>query len=91
MATNFTNRTASQSLKGQAVLVTLDGTDSANLYLLEEGMLATNASSGKTGTVEAVDVYGHYFKVSPIQPDRDFASASVYGYLASGETISVNT
>lgn len=91
MATNYVNRKASQSLRGQAVLVTLDSTDAANMYLLREGMLCTNSSSGKTGTVEKVNVYGNSFAVSPIQPNMDFASASVYGYLAVGETVSVNT
>lgn len=91
MATNFTNRRDSQSLKGQAVLVTLNASDSANLYLLRKGQLATNNSSGKTGTVGAIDVYGHSFWVSPIQPERDFASASVYGYLAVNETVIINT
>lgn len=91
MATNFTNRKASQSLRGQAALVTLDGSDSASLYLVAKGMLCTNNSSGKTGTVNFVDVYGHSFSVSPIQPDRDFASLTPYGYLAVGETVIVNT
>lgn len=91
MATNFTNRKASQSLRGQAVLVSLDSSDSANLYLVQEGMLCTNSSSGKTGTVSRVNVYGTSFWVSPIQPDRTFESAGVYGYLANGETVSVTT
>ncbi len=91
MSTNFTNRKASQSLMGAGVLVTLDGTDSANLNLLSEGQLATNSSSGKTGTVGRVDYFGNSFQVIPIQPNRDFASQSTYGYLAVGETVTVNT
>lgn len=89
--TNFTNQKASQSLAGQAVLVTCNGTDSANLYKLAEGQIATNSSSSKTGTVGAIDVYGHTFQVLPLQMDMDFASASVYGYLAAAETVSVTT
>jgi hypothetical protein len=42
MSTNFVNRKASQSLRGQAVLVTLDGTDSANLDLLSEGQICND-------------------------------------------------
>lgn len=91
MSTAFTNRKASQSLRGQSVIVTLDGTDSAHLSLLSRGQLATNASSGKTGTVGFVDSFGHSFQVIPIQPNTDFSSASTYGYLASGETVTVNT
>lgn len=88
MAT-VTNRKASQSLRGQAVLVTLDSTDAAQLSDFSEGMLCTNGSSGKTGTINKVDYYGTSFTVNPIQPDRDFASASTYGYLAVDETITV--
>ena len=91
MATNFTNRKAAQSLAGQSVLVTLDSTDAANLDLLTEGMLCTNGSSGKTGTVGRVDYFGNSFKIKPIQPNRNFDSVSTYGYLAVGETVTVNT
>lgn len=91
MATDFVNQIASQSLRGQAVLVTLNSSDAANLYLVEEGQVCTNSSSGKTGTVARVNVYGNSFWVSPIQPDRTFESAGVYGYLAVNETVSVAT
>ena len=89
--TNYTNRKASQALKGQAVIVSLDGTDSNSIPLLAKGQLATNNSSGKTGTVGFIDVYGHSFQVVPIQEDRDFSSASTYGYLAVSETVVVTT
>ncbi len=90
MATqNFSNRIASQSLRGTAVIVTCDGTDAANIYKLAKGQLATNQSSNKTGTVGFIDVYGHVFEVLPIQPDKDFASAGVYGYLANAEVVIV--
>lgn len=91
MSTNYTNRKKAQSLLGEAVLVTVDATDQANLYKLVKGQLATNSSSGKTGTIGFIDVYGISFEVVPIQEDRDFASASVYGYLAVGETVTVVT
>ncbi len=87
---NVTNRIASQSLRGQAVIVSLDGTDSiGNLGNFAVGMLCQNNSSSKTGTIHGIDVYGHSFRVEPIQPDRDFSSASTYGYLAVGETVIV--
>jgi hypothetical protein len=92
MATNFTNQTKSQALRGQGVLVTLNGSDAANLYLVREGQLATVSSNNKTGTIGRVDVYGNTFIVDPIQPDRSFDSApAIYGYLNSAETIIVNT
>ena len=91
MATAVTNRRASQSLKGQAVLVTLDSTDAAQLANFSEGMLCTNGSSSKTGTINRVDYEGNTFSVSPIQPDTTFESATVYGYLAVSETVTVNT
>ncbi len=91
MAITVTNQKASQSLMGQAVLVTLDGTDSAELENLSEGMICTNQSSSKRGTINRVDYYGNSFSINPIQPNKDFSSLSTYGYLASGETISIAT
>lgn len=90
MSISVTNRKASQSLRGQAVIVTLDNTDIQNdLPNIIEGQLATNDSSGKTGLVGRVDYYGSSFQVIPIQPDRNFDSVSTYGYLANGETITI--
>lgn len=90
MSIQVTNQKASQSLKGAAVTVTLDDTDSAQLANLSEGMLCTNDSSSKTGTINRVDTFGTSFSINPIQPDKDFASASVYGYLAANETITID-
>lgn len=90
MSIAVTNRKASQSLHGTAVLVTLDSTDSAQLANFSNGMLCTNGSSSKTGTINSVDYEGTSFTVSPIQSDRDFASQSTYGYLAVSETVTVN-
>jgi hypothetical protein len=90
MSQAVTNRKASQSLKGTAVLVTLDSTDSAYLADFSEGMLCTVSSSSETGTINRVDSEGHSFSVTPIQPDKYFQSApSTYGYLAVGETVTV--
>lgn len=90
MSIQVVNQKASQSLKGQAVIVTLDDTDSAQLPNLSQGMLCTNDSSGKTGLIHRVDLYGTSFSINPIQPDKDFASASIYGYLAANETITID-
>lgn len=91
MAIQVTNQKASQSLMGQSVLVTLDSTDSAQLVNLSEGMICTNQSSNKTGTINRVDYYGNSFTINPIQPDKNFASLNTYGYLAASETISIVT
>lgn len=92
MATDVINRKASQSLRGQAVIVTLDSTDAASLPDFSEGMVCTVLSSGETGTIYSVDYPGNSFKVKPIQPNTTFQSSTggVYGYLAVGETVSVD-
>lgn len=90
MATkSFVNQKASQSLRGEAVLVTVLGSDLDDLQLISKGMLATNSSSSKTGTVGMVDYFGSSFQVIPIQPDRTFESSGTYGYLAASETVIV--
>ena len=87
MATSqVTNRRAAQSLKGTAVLVTLDGTDSAQLANFAEGDLVTADATGRTGTIHSVDYKGHSFLVNPIQPDKEFG---IYGYLAVSATVTV--
>lgn len=91
MSIAVVNRKASQSMQGQAVLVTLDATDALQLENFTAGMVCTNASSGKTGIINRVDYYGTSFTINPIQPDRDFASQSTYGYLAVSETVTVST
>lgn len=84
----ITNRKSSQALKGQAVLVTLNNADAGALSLFSEGNLATADTSGKTGTINRVDYEGTTFWVIPIQMDRSFDSG-VYGYLASGQTVTI--
>lgn len=88
MAT-FTNQRAYQSLRGQGVLVTVATDQLDDLQTISKGMIATNASSSKTGRVEHVDYFGNSFLVVPKQPNMDFASASTYGYLAANETVTV--
>ena len=82
-----TNAKASQALRGQSVTVTLDpavdGYPEAN-YL---GSTVSVDSSGKEGTIVSVDVNGVSFKVTPVQPDLRFDSASTPGILAVGEII----
>ena len=88
MSTQVTNQRASQALRGEAVLVTLNEADSANLVNFEKDMLCTHDQSGRTGTIHSVDYYGNSFKVSPIQPNTEFG---IYGYLAAAATVTVTT
>lgn len=83
-----TNRKSSQALAGQAVLVTLNAADAGQLSNWSEGNLVTADTSGKTGTISRVDYEGSSFLVKPIQPDKSFDSG-VYGYLASGQTVTI--
>jgi len=90
MATlSFTNQKASQTLAGQAAIVTVASDELDDLQNISEGMLATNNSSGKTGLVHSVDYFGTSFKVRPQQPNTDFSSVNTYGYLAVNETVIV--
>ena len=90
MATvNFTNQKASQSLNGQGVICTVASDELDDLQTISKGMLATNNSSSKTGLVYSVDYKGSSFKISPIQPNKNFESSGTYGYLAVNETVVV--
>ena len=63
MAT-VTAQIASQSLKGQDVIVHLDSSDTINvLPTIEVGQVCTNGSSSYTGNVSSVDYYGSSFKL----------------------------
>ena len=81
-----TQQKASQALMGPATLVTLNEADSAYLSDFTVGMVCTHDQSGRTGTIHSVDYYGTSFKISPIQPDREFG---IYGYLAAAATVTV--
>lgn len=81
---------ASQSLKGQDVWVYLNTGDQFNtLPSITVGQVCTNGSSSLTGTVSSVDYNGNSFKITPIQPDKTFASTGTPGFLAAGETITI--
>lgn len=89
MAT-VTAQIASQSLKGQGVIVHLNSSDTINvLPTIEVGQVCTNGSSSYTGNVSSVDYYGSSFKITPTMPDGNFSSSSTPGFLASGETITI--
>lgn len=88
MATiQVTNRKESQALRGEAVVVTLDATDSENLSSLSEGLACVNDTSNAAGTISRVDYFGSSFRISPDMPSENFATES--GYLADDETITI--
>ena len=83
-----TNTVASQSLIGEAVKVTVNQSDSAELVNFAARMLCTNDAAGNTGTINRVDYKGNSFTVNPIQPNLTFGT---YGYLAASATVTVST
>lgn len=89
MATVVTNRKASQALRGEAVKVTLDATDSAQLSNMTIGQAATIDSSNNDGYVSRVDLYGHSFQITPNMPNSYLESAAEKGYLSNSETITL--
>ncbi len=85
-----TNRVASQALRGQAVLVTLDSTETlSKLPDITIGQQATLGSSSAVGNVSFIDTYGHYFEITPKTPALNLASSSTPGVLAVGEVITL--
>lgn len=88
MATSVTNRVAAPALRGQAVKVTLDSTDAANLANFTVGQTCTCGSTSKVGYIYSIDVYGMSFLVTPNTPDAKFDSTAT-GILSVSETISI--
>lgn len=88
MAT-VTNRVAAQALRGQAVVVTLDGSETTNkLPSLSVGQTCTIGSSSKTGRISEIPFGGNVFLVTPLMPNNRFDSTTS-GYLAVSETITI--
>ena len=85
-AVSFTNQVASQALRGQNVIVTLDASDSANLSQIQVGMECKEFSFSTLGYVSSVDYYGHSFEITPLQPDFVFGGE---GYLPASASIEV--
>jgi hypothetical protein len=86
---SLVNQVTSQALRGEDVIVTLSSAALSNLASLQVGQYCQISGLAVYGTVARVDSYGTTFEISPIQPDKTFASTP--GYLASGQTILVTT
>lgn len=91
MSISVTNQKASQALRGEDVVVTLDATDQANLSSILPGQECSISGVAVYGIVSRVDSYGISFEVSPLQPNLDFASPTKPGFLAASETIVITT
>lgn len=89
MAIVVTSQRASQSLDGEAIVVQLNASDSAKLSSMNIGQKGTLSSSSKIGYICSIDLYGHSFKMNPQSYNFDLASSSTPGYLADGETITL--
>ena len=89
--TSVTNQVASQALRGQDVIVTLNSSDSANLTNFQVGYQCCISGSSIYGVVSRIDSYGHTFHVTPVQPNLTFSSSSTPGYLNASETVIVST
>lgn len=90
MAVTLSATIAAQSIAGQNVIVNLNSSDTINkLPLLTVGQTCT-ISSGATGYIYSIDKYGSSFEIKPITPDKNFQSTSQPGYLAAGDTITIN-
>lgn len=88
MSLVFTNRKASQALRGQAVKVTLDSSATINyLSQVTKGQACVVSGTNKTGTVYRVDYKGNSFLVRPKDDNDTFNSTG--GYLAVGATVTV--
>lgn len=90
MSIAVTNRIAAPALRGQAVKVSLTGTDiTTDLPNITVGMIASMSSTSNTGKVISVDTYGSSFEVIPTSPAGRFES-STPGYLAVSESITLS-
>ena len=90
MATiNATNQVASSAIRGESVIVTLNGAESLSvLPVLALGQLVTNNSNSVTGYIDVIDPYGHTFSVGPVQQDKQFNTGTT-NTLAAAELLTI--
>lgn len=90
MSISLVNQKASQALRGEDVVVTLASGDLSNLANIPVGTEAYISGTSVYGSVARVDTYGTSLKVSPLAPNKTFASPSNPGYLYGNATIVFN-
>lgn len=87
--TTAVNQNASPAFRGQAAIVTLNGSDTlTKLGGLKIGDQCVISSSSNVGYIAEIDSLGTTFKVVPAQPSGRFDSTTK-GILAQGETITI--
>ena len=91
MAFNCVNQKTSNALRGQSAIVTLNSSQEGLMSQLVLGQVATISSSGNTGTVSMIDLYGNTFRVAPIAPNKRFDSTSTPGFLNVTDVITITT
>jgi len=84
----LTNQVASQALRGEDALITLNQTQQPQLLILALGNKAVVSSSGAVGYISEIDTLGYTFNVKPVTPDNNMASVSP-GVLLANEIITI--
>jgi len=90
MSISVTNQKSSQALRGEDVLVTLSAAEQSNLASIPVGTEAYISGTSIYGVVARVDSYGTSLEVTPLAPNKNFASPSHPGYLYGGEVVVFN-
>lgn len=91
MATiQVTNRVAAPALRGQAVRVYLDSTETVDdLPLIEVGQAAVIDGTSVPCKVRSVDTYGRSFVLEPIKYSTSLASTANTGIFAVSATATI--
>ncbi len=86
-----TARKAQQALKGQAVRVYLNQSETVtDLPNIVVGDVVGVVNGGNQGRVISVDSYGTSFLAVPVSPAGTLASGDTPGYLKNGELVNIN-
>ena len=86
----LTNTAYGNALPGQDAIVTVSQSQKSYLQSLQIGWEAIVGSSGVYGYISQVDIYGYTFKVKPVTPTQNMASASTGGLLLPNEIITIS-
>lgn len=89
MATfQLTNQTASQALRGQDAIATVNQTQQSQLTTLAVGNKVTIGSSANIGYISEIDSLGYTFRFKPAQ-DSGRCDSVQPGILLSGEILTI--
>lgn len=86
-----TVRKAQQALKGQAVRVYLNQSETVtDLPVIVAGDVVGVVNGGAQGKVLSVDYFGTSFLAVPVSPAGNLASGDTLGFLKNGELVNIN-